>query len=88
MASLNTTEKLKLEKIFDYKSGYVLNFSNRTFAEFFKENMNIEIYDDKYQQYGDSKGSRLRCFFAIENDQTVGLCIFNLLEYYITQKQI
>lgn len=88
MANFNTTERLKLEKIFGYKSGYVLDFSNRTFEEFFKENMNIGIYNDKYSQYGDSKGARLRCFFSLEDDKTVGLYIFNLLEYYITQKQI
>ena len=34
MSDLTAIEKLKLEKLFGVESGYVLNFSNRTFSEF------------------------------------------------------
>jgi hypothetical protein len=38
MASLKSSEKLKLESYLEMKSGYVCDFSNRTFAEFVLEN--------------------------------------------------
>ena len=34
MSDLNLTEKYQLEKALQMSSGYVLGFSNRTFAEF------------------------------------------------------
>ncbi len=34
MSDLTSIEKLKLEKLFDMESGYVLDFSNRTFGNF------------------------------------------------------
>ena len=48
MADLSSIEKLKIEKLFDMGTGYVIDFSNRTFSEFILENMGIEIYDSKY----------------------------------------
>jgi len=34
MSDLSSIEKLKIEKLFGMDSGYVLDFSNRTFHEF------------------------------------------------------
>ncbi len=49
--------------------GYVIRFSggqtafgDRTFAEFFREELNINIDDPKWSQEGSSKGKRLRYF--------------------------
>jgi hypothetical protein len=44
MTSLTHIEKQKLERELGMSSGYVLNFSNRTFEEFFREVVGVEIY--------------------------------------------
>jgi hypothetical protein len=42
--------------------GYVLDFSDRTFALYFDEEFGIDIDDPKYRANGTSKGNRLHCF--------------------------
>lgn len=42
--------------------GFVLDLTNREFAEFFREELGIDIYDPKYAAIGESKGKRMRCF--------------------------
>jgi hypothetical protein len=49
MSDLSNKEKRKLERAFGMASGYVLDFSNRTFEEFILDSVGIEIYDDKYE---------------------------------------
>jgi len=44
MSALTSLEKRKLEDLFGMKSGYVMSFSNRTFAEFFRDAVHIDIY--------------------------------------------
>ena len=39
MSDLKAIEKLKLEKLFGMESGYVLDFSNRTFQNFILDKM-------------------------------------------------
>jgi len=41
-------------------AGYVLDFSNRTFAEFVADSTGRNIYDPKYDNAGGSKANRLR----------------------------
>ncbi len=78
MANLKFNEKQIFEKLFD-NGGYVLDFSNRTFEEFFQD-FNISIYANKYNINGDSKMKRLRAFWSIENDKLVGEVLESLLE--------
>lgn len=49
MAKFEIRGKKILEIFLDMSSGYVLTFSNKTFSEFFADNFNINIYDDKYE---------------------------------------
>lgn len=63
---------MKPEKLLNMKGGYVLNFSNRTFAEFVFESTELNIYDSKYSGGGDSKANRLRTFWDIEPNYVVG----------------
>lgn len=49
-----------LDQIFEMGSGYVLNFSDKTFAEFFAGEINVDINDRMYYVEGGSKGKRLR----------------------------
>ncbi|MDD1847147.1 abortive infection family protein, partial [Aeromonas veronii] len=60
--ALDKVEQKIVEQYFDMRTGYVLHHSNRTFADFF-EQFDIEIYNDRYCDIGDSKAKRLRSFF-------------------------
>ena len=88
MARLSTSEKIKLEKLFDMASGYVIDFSNRTFSEFFKDNFGIDIYQSKYDYSSGSKANRLRAFWQKEEDAIVGNLLLQLLEYWKLQKEL
>ncbi|MBF0216123.1 MAG: abortive infection family protein [Candidatus Omnitrophica bacterium] len=65
-------EKRKLERALGMGGGYVLDFSNRTFAEFFFDGVGIDIYDEKYGYRGDSKANRMRAFWDKESNFLVG----------------
>lgn len=59
---LRSTDLLLLDDVFQMSSGYVLDFSDRTFAMFFVEELNIDIDDPIYAASGRSKAKRLRGF--------------------------
>lgn len=81
MSDLSSKEKIILEKFLCMGSGYVLDFSNRTFEEFVRDNTGYEIYDEKYSIEGDSKGKRLRSFWKIESNYVVGILINAFIDY-------
>lgn len=82
MANLSFQEKNTFEKLLDMESGYVSNFSNRT-IQLFIGDFNIDIYDNKYSENGDSKAKRLRTLIKKESDYTVSLILEALLNYQI-----
>lgn len=63
--------------------GYVLDFSNRTFAEFVLDSTGKDVYGTKYNNFNTSgsKANRLRSFWAIEPNHVVGKLLSDLLEY-------
>lgn len=79
MSSLKMQEKIIFEKLFD-RGGYVLNFNDRTYKEYFNE-YSINIDNQKYLKNGTSKMKRLRAFWEIEDDKTVGKLLSGLLNY-------
>jgi len=81
MSDLTTSEKRKLERLFGMGSGYVLDFSNRTFAEFVEESVRRNIYDNHYEYGSGSKANRLRGFWSVEGNHFVGKLIGDLIEY-------
>ena len=48
-------------------AGYVLDFSDSSFAQFFAE-LDIDIDDPRYSDHGGSKGKRLRRFLQLVDD--------------------
>jgi hypothetical protein len=62
MANFKSLQMQLLEDVLRMGGGYVLNFSDRTFAAFFHEELSIDIDDPKYSIMGDSKGKRMRYF--------------------------
>ncbi|CAD6492790.1 MAG: hypothetical protein EMLJLAPB_00369 [Candidatus Argoarchaeum ethanivorans] len=82
MANLKPVEKKYFEDIFGMSSGYVLGYTNATFAELFRDVVGINISDDKYAFNGDSKAKRLRAFWELESDEIVGKVLEDLLEIW------
>jgi len=85
MATLNTNEKQLLERLFQMGGGYVLNFSDRTIAEFFRDDIGVDIFDQKYNYASGSKGNRLRGLWQAADDTLVGKSIDKLIEYIDNQ---
>lgn len=88
MSDLTSSEKLKLEKFFGMESGYVLDFSNRSFQEFLLENIHVDINQPRYEKSGTSKANRLRTFWKIESNMVVGKSILKLLDYWQIRREL
>lgn len=85
MAEINYGDKLTIEKFLGMGSGYVLDFSNRSFEEFVYDAVGVNIYDDKYDYESGSKANRLRAFIKIESNYRVGTLIEALCEFWLSQ---
>jgi hypothetical protein len=81
MSSLTATEKRVLEQVLGMGGGYVLGFSDRTFSEFILDTMAVEIYTERYAEFGTSKAKRLRAFWKVEPDHVVARLLAALLDY-------
>ena len=62
MSSLTVADRLYLEKSLDMSGGYVLNFTDATFGQFF-EAYSVDIHSDRYHIYGTSKAKKMRAFW-------------------------
>ncbi len=80
MAGLTHIEKQKLERELGMASGYVLDFSNRTFEEFFREVVGIEIFSAQYDLGSGSKANRMRAFWQVATDDQLKLLFEGLLQ--------
>lgn len=78
MAKLNFIDRGQVEELLGMGSGYVLDFTNRTFQEFVYEILEIDVY----LKYPDlSKAKILRCVFNEYDNIKVGKLILELLRY-------
>ena len=87
MSSLTDIEKRYFEKLFGMGSGYVLDFSDATFGEFFRRH-NVDIHGRKYQTFGTSKAKKLRAFWVSEPDRLVGAVLSEMLNSYETDCEL
>jgi len=81
MSDLTYLEKSQLEKLFQMRNGYVLDFSNRTFEEFILNEVTRSIDDPKYRYSSSSKANRLRKFWKVESNHVVGRLTRAMVEY-------
>ncbi|MBL4641631.1 MAG: restriction endonuclease [Verrucomicrobiales bacterium] len=72
---------LIIDTLFQTEPGYILDFSNRTFAEFFAAELDIDIYDDRYATGGTSKANRLRTLLRSVDGDTAAKIINALWDY-------
>jgi hypothetical protein len=82
MADLTFLEKKKLEELLGMKSGYVLDFSDRTFSEFVRDSTGIDIFKEAYHYASGSKANRLRAFWQKEPNTVVAKLLNDLLDYH------
>lgn len=81
MSSLSDIEKRYLERILGMSGGYVLDYSDATYGEFFNQHR-IDIHGPKYQKYGTSKAKKMRAFWEQEPDAVVGKVLDEMLDSY------
>lgn len=81
MSNIRAIDMMFIEEILEMGSGYVLNFSDRTFAHFFAEELNIDIDAEVYKRNGTSKAKRLRCFLQSVDKPTLIRTLEKLWEY-------
>ncbi len=78
MAQLKNYQRNQIREWFCPKPGYVLDFSNQTFAEFFEDHFEINIYADAFSEKGTSKFNRLLAFIEVSPPHLV-IELLNLL---------
>lgn len=81
MSSLNEVDKRCLEKILCMGSGYVLDFNDATFGDFFHRH-GVDIHSDIYQTYGTSKANKMRSFWDREHDAMVATVVSEMIDIY------
>lgn len=83
MSEIRAIDLKLLEDLFNsgYGPGYVLDFSDRTFRDFFADELNVDIDESIYLKDGTSKGKRLRCFLRTVDSKTAVRTLKCLWEY-------
>lgn len=84
MANIKLSDKKLLEEAFGMNGGYVLDFSDKSFAEFFSA-LGIDITDEQYLKNGTSKANRLRAFWEIGNEELVAQSIIEMADMVINK---
>ena len=59
----------------------MLNFTNKTFGNFFLDELGVNIYEDRWAAQGNSKANRLRCYLR-KADHRIALQTLNALWEY------
>jgi hypothetical protein len=78
---ISTVDMMFLDVLFGMEGGYVLDFSNRTFSEFFARDLGIDIDHPSFAQDGTSKARRLRCFLRLADAATARRALEALWNY-------
>lgn len=84
MVKLKHYQRDQIKDWFCPEPGYVLDFSNKTFAEFFEDHFELNIYADAFSEKGTSKFNRLMSFIELSPPQIV----VELLNLLWTRKNI
>lgn len=83
MSSLKTTDMLLVVDLFQREGapGFVLDFSDRTFSEFFQRELGVNIDTPQFSQRGRSKLNRLRFYLSNADDLAAAKALQELWEY-------
>ena len=78
---LLTRHRAVFDQIFHSGGGWVLDFTDRTMAEWFEETFGIDIFQSRFQIEGASKGKTLRGFVAVAEPRLVARVLRALWAY-------
>ena len=81
MSNLTAQDRRYFEQILGMKTGYVLDFTDATFAQLFNRHK-IDIHSSRYQTYGTSKARKLRSFWETETDRVVAPILGEMVGVY------
>lgn len=81
MNPLSSLDYDLLDYVFEMGGGYVLDFSNRTFSEFFVDELSIDIDNSRYCDNGTSKAKRLRSYLRQSGKEDALRVLSALWEY-------
>lgn len=87
MSSLTEQERRYVEDILNMDDGYVLDFTDATFRDFFQSH-GINIDAPAFSRNGKSKAKRLRTFWSLSDDATVGKVLDDMLDIYVANHDI
>lgn len=82
MANLSYQDKIYLEEYLQMGGGYLLDFSNDSLQRFVNDEVQIDIYHNNYDKYGDSKARRIRAVWDVESDFLIGKLLKSFIGYY------
>jgi len=85
MAELVYNEKELIEQFLGMKTGYVLDFSDRTFQRFIYDSVKKDIDTEDYKYSSNSKANRLRKFIQIESNSIVGKLLEDFYNYWLSK---
>lgn len=78
---LPSKQRETFDRIFQSGGGYVLDFTDRTMAEWFQETCGLDIFQERFQSDGRSKGKTLRGFVAVAEPRLVAQVLRALWAY-------
>ena len=81
MSGLTVIDRRYFEKFLGMNSGYVLNYSDKSFGTFFSRHA-IDIHGPKYQALGTSKANKLRALWDSEDDSVVCGVMSSMVDEY------
>jgi hypothetical protein len=79
--ALRAIDRRLIDDLFEMGGGYVLDFTDRTFSEFFAEELGVRIDDARYRVEGTSKAKRLRSFLKTCDSALLLRTLLALWEY-------
>jgi hypothetical protein len=85
--AIRASDMRLLEEIFEMASGYVLDFTSQTFAEFFRDELEIYIDHPRYSTEGGSKAKRLRYLLRTSDPATRARVVAALWEYHEARRR-
>jgi hypothetical protein len=84
-ATVTTLDLRVVDSVLEMGGGYVLDLTNRTFADFFREH-GVDIDDGRFSVDGSSKANRLRRFLRTSRPPLTGRVLAGLLQHRLASK--
>lgn len=81
MSNISFVDKRVIENFLAMRGGYVLDFSNRELQDFIIDTVQLDIYNNKYSNKGESKANRVRELIRIEENITILKLLKDFLNY-------